>query len=87
MEEVDRALFLRQLRILRPTLDGHIATMRMIGSVKDSIASNVISQLNHSIRELLVINEDFLTSTTSQGRHPFLEELKSTGTVRHLYCS
>ena len=40
VEQVDRALFLRQLGLLRPHLDGHLRTMRIIGGVKVPVAAN-----------------------------------------------
>ena len=46
VEQVDRALFLRQLGLLRPHLDGHLRTMRIIGGVKVPVAANVILQLS-----------------------------------------
>ena len=82
VEQVDRALFLRQLGLLRPLIDGHLRTMRMIGGVKVSVAANVILQLNHCVREVFGITGDFLTLPRDEDPHPFLQELSKTGSVR-----
>lgn len=81
-EDVDRALFLRHLRQIRPCLDGHIRTMRMISAVKEGVAKNVIAQLNSGMRKALGMTEDFLTQPKDEEPHPFLELIRQTAAVR-----